>query len=304
MFISQTTLTKRSNPGRYAALAYIVSPASRPPRRSPGRLQCVLEANFGPAASLVASRYPLAAFNSTPFPAFSAVAQMITDADFLCPSHTRLTRAVQKDTPVWSYVWGQAPTCPWYSVIPASVVPDIFGAAHTAEIPFVFANVDGNPPPNGTCNFTSAEKSLSREFVSFWTSMAANGEPGSEWPAFSTNASLGLNVENGSSAVTHGVVDYSVCSFWSTVQSTILQNSSVAANSSSAGNGTHTTSPQAATLSLDILQISCLLRPCVYNRSFSIRPVGAWSNSRICWPWLGHQLERCSFPGSKPMCCY
>jgi len=214
---------------------------------TPAAYSAYLQVNFGPAASLVASQYPLAAFNNTPYPAFSALVQIIADADFFCPSYAGLTVAAKKGTPVWTYKWEQAPTCPWYSVIPASVVPDIFGAAHTAEIPFVFANVDDNPPPNGTCNFTAAEKSLSKEFVGFWSSMASNGNPGSSWPAFTTNASLGLNVENGSSAATPSVVDYSICAFWNTVATVVLQNGSTSANATSSGNATATSTPHAAT---------------------------------------------------------
>lgn len=155
-------------------------------------------------------------------------------------------KAAQIGTPAWTYLWGQAPTCPWYDSIPPSVVPGIFGAAHTAEIPFVFANVDDNPPPNGTCNFTTAEKALSKEFVGFWTSMAASGSPGTSWPEFTTNASMGLNVLNGSSAATPGVVDYSVCAFWDSVLAAVLANSTTLSNGTTPGNASSTVGPPVA----------------------------------------------------------
>ena len=201
---------------------------------------------FGPAAPLVANRYPVAAFNSTPFPIFFALVQIYTDANFVCPSYHGLMKAEQVGTPRWTYRWAQAPTCPWYSVIPADALP-IFGAAHTAEIPFVFGNVNNNPPPNGDCNFTAAEDQLSTEFIGFWTSMAANGNPGDQWPEFTTASSRGLNVLNGSSSATPGVVDFSVCSFWDSVALAVAQNSSTSSNSTASGNGTSTSGPPVAT---------------------------------------------------------
>lgn len=193
-----------------------------------------LNSTFGSAASTVENQYPVSAFNSTPFPAFYALVQVYTQTNFWCPAYAGLTRAAQKGVPVWTYRWGQAPSCPWYNVFPPGVLP-IFGAAHTAEIPFVFANVDNNPPPDGDCSFTAAEKSLSRQMVGFWTSIAANGDPGSEWPQFQTDGTTGINVINGSSSVTPGMVDYSACSFLQQASAAAAGNSSTSATSSSAG---------------------------------------------------------------------
>lgn len=193
-----------------------------------------LNSTYGSGASTVAEQYPVSAFNSTPFPAFYALVQVYTATSFWCPALAGLERAAQKGVPVWTYRWGQAPSCPWYNVFPPGVLP-IFGAAHTAEIPFVFANVDNNPPPDGTCSFTAAEKSLSRQMVGFWTSMAANGYPGSVWPQFQTDGTPGINVINGSSSVTPGMVDYSACSFLQQAGAAALGNSSAGATSSSAG---------------------------------------------------------------------
>lgn len=172
--------------------------------------------------------------------------QVMTDANFLCSSYQGLMRATQKGIPVWAYKWAQAPTCPWYSVIPPFALP-IFGAAHTAEIPYVFANVNNNPPPNGNCNFTSAEQQLSTEFVRFWTSMAAAGNPGSQWPRFATETSQGLNVLNGSASATPGVVDYSICAFWNQVNATVYQNSSTSTNPTTGPSGSSSTGPPLAT---------------------------------------------------------
>lgn len=48
---------------------------------------------------------------------------------------------------------------------------------HTADIPFVFGNVDHLPLPNGTCNFTTAEKEILRTMISAWMAMMERGDP-------------------------------------------------------------------------------------------------------------------------------
>ena len=214
---------------------------SSPSYFTPAVYNAYLNSTFGAAAPLVAAQYPVSAFNNTAYPAFYALVQVATEIGFWCPAYSGLKKAVQVGTPVWTYRWSQAPSCPWYNVFPASVLP-IFGAAHTAEIPFVFANVDNNPPPDGTCNFTAAEKSLSKQIIGFWTSMATNGEPGSQWPEYTNNGTTGINVVKGSAFVNPGSVDYAVCSFWDSVLA-VVQNSFTSQNAST---GT-TTSPPVAT---------------------------------------------------------
>ena len=191
-----------------------------------------LNSTYGPtAALLIANQYPVSAFSSTPFPAFYTLVQVYTEANFWCSAYAGLNKAAQNGVPVWTYRFGQSPTCPWYNNFGAEVLP-IFGAAHTAEIPFVFANVDNNPPANPACQFTDAEKSLSRELVGFWTSMAAVGNPGDGWPGYTTDGTTGINVINGSSSVTPGMVDYSVCDFWTQVSDAVSADSSASATSS------------------------------------------------------------------------
>ena len=197
-----------------------------------------LQRSFNSSAALVESTYPLSAFNNTPFPAFYAITTVYTQYNFLCPAYRGLNQAVQKGKPVWTYLWNHGPTCPWYGNIPAAAVP-LLGATHTAEIPFVFNNVNNLPLPNGTCNLTSAEQALASQFVGAWSSMAANGNPGTQWPAYQTNSSMGLNVANTSVA---GMVDYSSCQFWDSIAASIANNISAAGNASTSTGGTNGTS--------------------------------------------------------------
>jgi hypothetical protein len=98
------------------------------------------------------------------------------------------------------------------------------GAAHTAEIPFVFANLDFDYTGEGvnyTCKSTDAERALSEEMISLWTAMAETGNPSTEaiaWPEFSITASgantPGIVFGNESAA---GMIDFSVCKLWAQV---------------------------------------------------------------------------------------
>ena len=207
----------------YTLLILSLPGVSSPDLITPEAYMAFLKTTYGQAAPLVAQRYPVSAFNSTPFPAFYALVQVQTESNFWCPAYQGLTKATENGIPAWTYRWGQAPTCPWYTSIPPSVLP-IFGASHTAEIPFVFNNIESHPLVYPNCSFTDNEISLSKEMVGFWTSMAENGNPGDAWPEFTSDGS-GINVVNGSAHVTPGVVDYSVCSFWDQVRQVVLQSS-------------------------------------------------------------------------------
>lgn len=184
---------------------------------------------------MVAENYPLTAFNTTPFPAFSALVRIRTETSFLCPTYHGLRTAAEKGIPAYAYLWGHTPTCPWYDAFTAAALP-ILGAAHTAEIPYVFANTQRNPPPDGECSFTAAERALSEEIVAFWTSMAASGTPGGGWPQFggAEGGTTGLIVEDGASSGTVGRIGYEVCEFWERVRDLVVQGS----NGMLPGNGT------------------------------------------------------------------
>jgi carboxylesterase type B len=204
-----------------------------------------LTTNFGSYAPVINSTYSLAKFNSTPYPAFYAMVEVFTDYNYLCPLYRALLNANKRNVPVWTYSWGQEPTCPWYAPIGSNpTILKLLNATHTSELPFVFANTDNLPLPNGTCSLNAFEKQLSADVVAAWTSMAANGNPNGDggifWPAFSANTSAGLIVGNGS--VNTGALDFSVCQFWDTIQLGVFTNTTTATNTSNGSSGTSTTS--------------------------------------------------------------
>ncbi|KAH8888109.1 alpha/beta-hydrolase [Thozetella sp. PMI_491] len=173
-----------------------------------------LTGQYGANAALVNQTYPITLFAGSPNPAFEAMSTVFTHSTFRCPARRLLVSAT---VPVWTYNFNHTPSCAWYQQIPnLALVLQLLGAAHTAEIPFVFGQVNRLPLPDGTCNFTVAEKELSVKMLAAWDNMARDGTPGEEWPMFNKSESKGISVEGDTWEV--AIVDYSMCDFWDKLQ--------------------------------------------------------------------------------------
>lgn len=103
--------------------------------------------------------------------------QVITDTWFVQPSRAFARAMSQQGSPVWMYhftkpVWG------W------------MGAAHAAEIRYVFGNLE-EPNPN--------DKVLSEAFMDYWVQFAKTGNPNikrqPDWPPYSGSTDLHLNMD-------------------------------------------------------------------------------------------------------------
>jgi hypothetical protein len=169
--------------------------------------QIFLNEKFGTAgASLIEQHYPVSAFNSTPFPAFYAMAAAVGYANYVCTAHRGLNTAVSNNIPVWTYNFAHTPHCTWLPSLPQTALP-LVGATHTCEIPFVFGHTTNLPNPDGNCSMTTTEIILSKFMMGAWTSMASSQIPiadDSLWPAYrDSKESLGINIGggNGSSAL-------------------------------------------------------------------------------------------------------
>jgi Carboxylesterase family len=163
---------------------------------------------------MIEERYPVSAFNSTPYPAFYAIAAVYGDVGFLCPAYRGLNTASTHGVSVWAYNFAHTPNCPWLQGLSQQAVK-LVGPAHTAEIPFVLGDTTILPPPNGTCNMTQEEVRISAFLVEAWTSMAVSRKPtlnDSLWPAYgNSNKSLGINIVD---SVVPGHINYTLCQFW------------------------------------------------------------------------------------------
>jgi carboxylesterase type B len=89
------------------------------------------------------------------------------------------------------------------------------GTTHTAEIPFVFGNLDNSSLPNGTYNVTTSELDISDNMISAWTAMAATGDPSSgnglQWPSYNASQLLGIDIDT---STTVGIINYTAWIQW------------------------------------------------------------------------------------------
>lgn len=172
----------------------------------------------------IGKAYPLANFNSTGSTSAAvveAISYIITQASFGCPSYRTLRATTNAGTPAFAYRFSHTPSCPWISIddesFPTSELAPFFGSTHTAELPFVFGNMQNQPFGNGTCQATSAERKISQIIIEAWTAMAAEGNPATmqqKWPEFSEGSHQGLRIENGTFLTQ---LDFSECQFWDQV---------------------------------------------------------------------------------------
>ena len=204
-----------------------------------------LQNNFGQLASVVNQYYPVALFNSTPFPAYYAISTVITYAAYFCPARRALEATSKAGKPAWTYRSSHVPTCGWEPGLGAAAL-ELLGATHASEIPLVFSQLTNLPlPPNGNCSLDSQEVEISKILVSAWTSMATTGTPGDgagilggPWPQYNVNASGGLLISNVSSV---GYVNYTICDFWDKIAAAEA-NLTTTSNSSSPGSANATSS--------------------------------------------------------------
>ncbi|KAJ5820467.1 hypothetical protein N7474_006058 [Penicillium riverlandense] len=223
---------------------------------TPSLYKSFLRNNFGSAAGIIEKYYPLSMFEALAggnahYGVLYAIAQVITDADYKCVAYEGLVSAALNNIPVWTYEYTHNNTCPWLGTLkqlqghPEEMA--LVGATHTAEIPFVFGNMNNQPLPGGTCNATEDEDNLSKQMMSLWTAMAENADPSTDaihWPQFvlEKNASSpGLIFAD---STLPGQVDYKACKLWSKVYDLIeADNSTATATATSTGMATGTATP-------------------------------------------------------------
>ncbi len=190
-----------------------------------------LNATFGAALiSTISAVYPISMFNSTTAPAVYAIAAVITDAEYACPTRRALKTSLTTQLGTYTYLWNHVPSCPWTPAIKPSALSSL-GATHTSELAFVFGETSHLPQPNGTCTLSAGEQIISVEMVTAWQSMAKNGYPtlanGSKWLDWSQGGQ-GVNFDGG---LTFSIINRTQCDFWDAIQ-TPTSTSTTANNTS------------------------------------------------------------------------
>jgi len=190
-----------------------------------------LNTTFGAAlASNISAVYPISMFNSTVAPALYAIAAVITDAEYACPTRRALKTSLTTQLGTYTYLWNHVPSCPWVPAITTGLL-SYLGATHTSELAFVFGETSGLPQPNGTCNLSASEQILSTEMVTAWQSMSKNGYPtlanGSKWLDWSQGGQgVIINVN-----LTFSTINRTQCDFWDAIQ-TVTSINATANNTS------------------------------------------------------------------------
>lgn len=204
-----------------------------------------LRGNFGPAADLIEKYYKLSLFKESPLPVIGAMSTVVTDAQFKCPGYASTAKASHNGIPAWVYEFSHNSTCAWLGTIPQEAV-SLFHAAHTAEIPYIFGNLNFDfLNTNTTCTGTADEKKLSKQMMDLWTAMAENADPSTDdirWPEFQPSKDFqtpGMIFGNSSTA---GKIDFSACELWSKVYD-MLAGENAAATATATGGAKPTTPP-------------------------------------------------------------
>jgi len=228
-----------------------------------------LRKNFGSAATLVGKYYlpslfkPAAeeviaaegsviseiGYNTSSLSILLAMTQVITDSTYRCPAWYGAAQATRNNIPAWAYEFFHSPSCTWLDTIEQAMV-GVFGGAHTAEIPYVFGNLDNSYLPNGTCNSTSAEWKLGSQMMDLWTAMAENAEPSTDditWPQFQNQANLSTAGMNFTNSALPGTLDYSGCDLWIEVNKILAASNATTATATPSSSVSGSTSSPSAT---------------------------------------------------------
>ncbi|KAK7426657.1 hypothetical protein QQZ08_006835 [Neonectria magnoliae] len=180
-------------------------------------------ARWGSLGPVIEKQYPLSLFNtsgSTEEAVIAAITHLATVSSYTCQTYRGLRAAVAVNTPAYAYRFNHTPSFPWLwfdGVAFPGKYGKYFGATHTAELPFVFVNLDNQPWGNGTANATSAERAISRTLVEAWTAVAAKGNPSTKsqpWPKFDECNVKGLYVKEDCEVTP---LDFSECQFWDAI---------------------------------------------------------------------------------------
>jgi para-nitrobenzyl esterase len=166
-----------------------------------------LATQFGAAnAPDILHEYPVSDFNSPS----EALAAAYSSQIMVCPQRT-LNRILSRYVPTYGYEFADR-SAP--SAGPTVSFP--YGAAHTFEIQYLFSGYHG---ATGTVHpLNTAQKKLSDDMVSYWTTFAKTGNPNSretpDWPGYNSNKDQYQALQLPRPVVTSTYSTRHKCDFW------------------------------------------------------------------------------------------
>jgi carboxylesterase type B len=145
----------------------------------------------------IAEHYPVTAFASAKNPYQAAFARAWGDGRLVCPSYDGAARAAAAGLPVFMYNFD----------MPIDGTDGVWGAAHAAEIVYVF----GTAP-----DFTPETAAVSDRMQRYWTQLAKAGDPNSPellaWPQWHEGEDVRVNFGVTSTLLQN--FRASECAFW------------------------------------------------------------------------------------------
>lgn len=152
-------------------------------------------------ATAIAAEYPLSDYPSPPV----ALGAVGTDAAFACNA-LAAEDDLSKYVPTYAYEFSDENAPDLY--LPSYGFP--YGAAHAFELQYLF-DLNNTPYPGV---LSPAQQRLSEAMTRDWTSLAADGVPGSEWPRFTAANQRTLSLVPPRPALETDYAAVHHCSFW------------------------------------------------------------------------------------------
>jgi len=144
-------------------------------------VRCVLEKEFNESTADAVMRL----YGGTTADNTIVLSQLITDVLFACEARGLARRLTEAKAAPWVYSFRRQSACGVLLEGATGVATGINGAAHGAEIAYVFQRLHEMAPENCSVADLELDQSLSNTIAGVWATFAREGKPPVSWPRFS-----------------------------------------------------------------------------------------------------------------------